>query len=437
MEKPMQTLPMTEDQAVRVLRDVDTPPSPPDLLAKLKAEPRWSRLEWAVPAVLTAALAVALVIGFTLKPTVSMASVSLADVVRATHRQKDYTIVWTSIRGKDRTVRTFSRSGPLWRSSSLYGSTTGLADKTVILDPKGRFALVDLPRKGPVVEVDVNLLLRPGVTPTVERGVLWNGRTVDRYTLDDMSQLGVSQVNGVTEISSEPGPPKPVVEELIVDPATKLPIRASVMWKDGSYGDVVDYDFQRPPASVFKPVIPPQVKTYDLAAERKAILAGLRESNGAIVMDDEESRRVYVITPGVDDVRRSQRRMFQIEGIAEPMKLQVLSFFAGHESLSFVDTGRQVTSKEHYAFESGGKTWSVCQVEDWSQDKGWADRLKKLGSISGKMTEPGNYGSLGPEGETVHLKNLKIVRTWDAYSFLFSRFFPSKEARVSSSSEVN
>lgn len=390
----MQNLPSTEHQFVEALKAMPIPTPRAQLIDRLNGRAPTHRAPvWALSAAATAAVAATLVVGVSMRPTLS-----LADVIRATEGQTQYTVITKFESPRPKTIHSY-RDGALWRSS--YGF--GLRDKTIVFDPKHRFVMLDAPRSTPVsaswAESRIERILNPNLKPVVEHNILWNGRRVDRFTVD-----GVDRSTG--EAIS-------VHQELIVDPRTKLPIHRFSR-EEGTYPRITDYDFSAPPASVFEVSIPTDLKRYDLVAQKREIAKDLAESNAVMVVD--EDNHLYVLTPGAKDQSLFVPKAFYIEGLAEPLPLEELVL----TNITYE------APKERYALPIGEQYWTVSRSPFDPQNKlHWAERVQKLSQIGGRLDSARTTSQ--KEDPTIQLHNVKIVRTGDAKflleSFLDGRYY--------------
>lgn len=388
----MQKLPMTEDNALRVLREADTPSPAPDLLAKLKQEPARKPPVLALSAGLTGVAALAGILVLTMQP-----SVSLADVVRKMEQQQQYTITRNLFQG-GKTYKTWRllRNGQTWRRRDTYG----LSDRTItFVDqkyPEFKYVDVDAPRTPTVDEFKPDRLLRPGYTPTVERNVQWNGRTVDIFTVEGT-------------FGKEPGGFK---DQVIVDPKTELPIQAT--FKDFSdkvsAGAVTDYDFSPPPPSAFEPpTIPADTKVFDLVAQRKEVTAELARSHCVVLVGAR--KYVAVLVPGMKDQALPKGWKLKVDGVGEPLELD----FA---PLIFVSANPEQAT-EINTVPIGGSDW-MTGYYFYRLNSTLPTDLIKRGNVSGVLIG----GS-----STSKLHDVKVIETGNLGELL-TGFLPERPAEL-------
>lgn len=384
----MQKFPMTEDTAIRTVKDADIPAPPPNLLAQLRMEPRSTRSLWALPAAatITAAIAATTIVGLGLRPTPSLAA-----VVRALRAQSQYTVKTTLKQPGGRTVTRY-RNGALWRSAYGFGS----ADRTVVFDPRNRFVLIDSPREVAIgetfAESNIDRLLNPNLKIKVEYGVLWHGRKVDRYLAHGVDASG--------------GEPQSINQEVIVDPSTNLPIQMTLKEGDNPTR-IQDYDFSAPPASLFSVSIPPEMKTYDLVAQKRQIAADLAASKAVIVVDEDD--QFYMLSPGAQDQSLFGPKIFQVDGLDEPLKLNALVLLSlAHESPT-----------ERYALPIGQKYWTVSRPNDDEGNLSWPKKILELQAIGGWLESARTTSQKGDT--TIQLGDVPVIRTGRA-RFLIESF---------------
>jgi hypothetical protein len=367
---------MNEDRFVHALREVETSPPDPEMLNRLRRPTRVGAWLWAVPA---SAASVALVALLSAQP-----ALSLAQVARAQGAHAQYTIVNTRIMGKGHAnfKTSYYRDGKLWRRGAQFG----LTDRTVTVrrhEPLYNFVELDDPR--PPVEDDfrIDRLLRHHVKPKIERNVPWNGRQVDRFSLSLTYRAGKEETFD---------------QEVIADPKTHLPIRMTIMRDSGKWGDVWDYNFEKPPSTVWEPQIDPKAKVYDNRKLRKELAKKLVDAPVAGVLLDEFYRVVLLMDP--NSARPSLGNVgATIEGISPEL------------TGSFVDASSSVGA--HGQLTLGGRQLRAISVglpyDRWSELR----PLRAAAKASGQLT-------IG--ARQVSFSDVPVVRIGQSLSFLSSAF---------------
>ncbi|MEA2554146.1 MAG: hypothetical protein QOJ65_2322 [Fimbriimonadaceae bacterium] len=374
--------PHSIESVKEALREVDTPAPPPELLRQLQGAPRQSkRLTWALPAALATAVTIALIATLTLRP-----AVSLAQVAAAFDAQEHYTITNTRLMngGTERTKNSTYRDGPLWRSLM---NEYGLEDKTLTIrhyPPVINYVLVDSRRDPPTIEFRIDRLLRQGATPTVERNVLWNGRRVDRFRLKDTYR------NYKVETYDQ---------EIIVDPKARLPIQMTVMRDNGQWGDVWDYDFRRPPVSVFHVEIPKDAKVYNLPSQRKKLTGDVAKNRVAeLIVGDEGSAIVLARPTGNKMLWLAE---LKIDGVDQPLR---------GSSAAFVRVRKRVVGQPA-TISIGGRTWRVLQ---------FTGTLPGSPSLQSLLSRKEISGTLTLDDQKIRISRAKVLRTGMAMALLRS-----------------
>jgi hypothetical protein len=290
-------------------------------------------------------------------------SISLAQVASAFDARTQYTIVNTRLmnKGVESIKWTSYRSGHLWRQGSRYG----LPDKTVsvfYLRGLQKFVEIDEPQPPVEQEFRVDRLLRPSVKPKIERNVLWRGRRVHRFVIRDNYMNTDKQTFD---------------QEVIVDPKTSLPIQMTIMRDSRQWGDVWDYSFGTPPASVFVPNIPKDAKVFDSRKLRKELPALLGKGPVGAFLLDESRRLVALVDPqaapqGIESTLR-------VAGAEGSLSGQMVLDLAPWSRPS----GRKGADG---LFTIGGRKWRVYHfflpVPYWPR----VDGLRKRTTTTGKLT---------------------------------------------------
>jgi hypothetical protein len=381
MENLMQNLPQTEIGLIRALQDVETPAPPTDLLGRLQARPaRNRRWLWAVPATAVSALTTFLVVSFSLPP-----SLSLAQVAKAFDHHTQYTITNTRILGNGTKIKLVTyRDGSRWRFQDSFG----LPDRTVTIvsPPSGaKLVLVDDRHEPRANEFRVERLLRPGAKGNYERNVLWNGRRVDRFT--------------VNATYRDSGRTQTLDQVLIADPKTKLPIQMTIMRDSAKWGDVWDYQFGPPPESVFNVEIPASAAVYDHREQRRKLPSQLVNGQvGGMIVD--ENRQIWILTTA--NVSPWAQVQVKLEGT--PLTLK------GRMSKT-IELGAKPHLGEQAVLASlgiSGREWHVAMVQ-LHAEKPQLEPLWNQKLASGSLT----MGDMN-----VTFKSVPVIRTGSGYSLL-------------------
>lgn len=192
--------------------------------------------------------------------------VTLAQVIEADAKAKSVTITNRRIMGPEKGggyTTTRKILGKAMRKSVSNGRGFGEgnfaysdATQSTRYLPAFNLAVVDGPLRSYeyfVKPPSINTLLRNLKAARVENNVDWNGRKVTRFTY--------SGLNGANKVD----------EVLLVDPATKLPIKFSRLFADGAWGDEFDYDYSPLEPSDMAPIVPQGTQTIDHRLVRQAL----------------------------------------------------------------------------------------------------------------------------------------------------------------------
>ncbi|MEZ0326453.1 MAG: hypothetical protein ACAH95_11150 [Fimbriimonas sp.] len=379
----MPNLPLNEDALVRTLREAETPPARADLLELLQAMPSYRPRPWvwAIPVTAATMLTLALIPILSLPPTLS-----LGQVAQAFDARTQYTIVNTRLmnKGAESVKVTSYRDGSLWRR----GSEFHLRDRSVMIRflPKYlNYVMLDEPEAPEQHEFRVDRLLRPGVKPVFQKGVMWKGRRVNRFTIHDTYRSTTLQTFD---------------QEVIVDPGTNLPIQMTIMRDSGAWGDVWDYSFATPPASAFVPRIPAGARVYDNRVLRRRLPELLSESQiGGLIVGEANS--LLLLTDAAELPAGKVQVSLRLSG-AEG---QLNGDFSDWPWLSR-DPG---VMRAEDGIQINGRKWRLARfflpVPDWPR-------------VNGLRQRKATSGTLTINGKPIRFENVPIVRVGDAMALL-------------------
>lgn len=244
-------------------------PPPPDLASRsLAGRHRFG--PW-LAAGLTSAMGV---IGFLI--VAAPTQVTFAQVIDAQKKVTRYRITNRRLLGGGRLFHVeYVLDGVRWRIVAPSHGAFGDSKKSVEIfsnPPQYNFAVVDAPSRAKPFDTNANHLLRKGATPSIQRGLVVDGRKVDRFSLEDTYR--------------DRGHVWKLHQGIDADPETHHVLHMEETRDSGSWGDSWDFSYDPIPEADLTLPIPKDAHIYNLADNRKELRRKASESDSVVIADE-------------------------------------------------------------------------------------------------------------------------------------------------------